>query len=60
MDPLPFAPYPLAPGSQNACYLPWPKVSVALRYVRTFPWAPEARGAPHLEGWMVQLRASTQ
>jgi hypothetical protein len=41
MDPLPFAPYPLAPGSQNACYLPWPKVSVALRYVRTFPWGPE-------------------
>jgi hypothetical protein len=25
-----------------ACYLPWLKVSVALRYVLTFPWAPEA------------------
>ena len=32
----------LAPASQRACYLPWLKVSVALRYVRTFPWAPEA------------------
>src|SRR5215831_13490672 len=42
MDPLPHAPYPLAPHSQRACYLPWLKVSVALRYVRTFPWAAEA------------------
>jgi putative ABC transport system substrate-binding protein len=24
------------------CYLPWLKVAVALRYIRTFPWAPEA------------------
>jgi hypothetical protein len=32
----------LAPGSQPACYLPWLKVSVALRYVLTFPWTPEA------------------
>jgi hypothetical protein len=42
MDPLLRAPYPLAPGSQTGCYLPRLKVSVALRYVRTFPWAPEA------------------
>ena len=44
MDParLPHAPYPLAPGSQIACYLPWLKVSVALRYVLSFPWTPEA------------------
>jgi hypothetical protein len=25
-----------------ACYLPWLKVSVALRYVLSFPWTPEA------------------
>jgi len=25
-----------------ACYDPWLKVSVALRYVLTYPWAPEA------------------
>ena len=42
MDPLPFAPYHLAPGSQTVCYLLWLKVSVALRYVRTFPWGPDA------------------
>ena len=42
MDLLPHVPHPLAPGSQTLCYLPWLKVSVALRYVRTFPWAPEA------------------
>lgn len=32
----------LAPESLRAVYLPWLKVSVALRYVRTFPWAPGA------------------
>jgi len=32
----------LAPKSQRAVYLPWLKVLVALRYVLTFPWAPEA------------------
>ena len=32
----------LMPGSETASYLPWLKVSVALRYVRTSPWAPEA------------------
>lgn len=42
MDPSSQAPYPLAPGSQTVWYSPWLKVSVALRYVRTFPWAPEA------------------
>src|SRR6267142_2892417 len=42
MDPLPFAPYHLEPSAQTVCYLPWLKVFVALRYVRTFPWAPEA------------------
>ena len=44
MDPalLPHAPYPLAPGSQTACYLPWLKVSVALRSVLSFPWTPDA------------------
>jgi len=42
MDPLFQAPHPLAPGSQTAYYLPWLKVAVALRYGRTFPWAPEA------------------
>jgi hypothetical protein len=40
MDPLPHAPYPLAPGSQTVCYLPWLKASVALRDVRTFRWHP--------------------
>jgi hypothetical protein len=39
---LPHVPHSLAPGSQTVCHLPWLKVSVALRYVRTFPWAPEA------------------
>ena len=33
MDPLPFARYHLAPGSQTVCYLPWLKVLVARRYV---------------------------
>ena len=42
MDPLPHVPCPLAPGSQRACYHPWLKVSVALTYIRTFPWAPNA------------------
>jgi len=44
IDPSPRLPvsHSLAPVSQTACYLPWLKVSVALRYVRTFPWAPEA------------------
>jgi hypothetical protein len=28
MDPLPFAPYHLAPGSQTVWYLPWLKVSL--------------------------------
>ncbi len=44
MDParLPHTPHPLAPGPLTACYLPWLKVSVALRYVLTFPWTPDA------------------
>jgi hypothetical protein len=42
VDPLPRVPHSLAPGSQTVSYLPWLKVSVGLRYVRTFPWAPEA------------------
>jgi len=25
---------------QTACYLPWLKISVALRYTLTFPWTP--------------------
>ena len=41
-SPRPHLPHSLAPGSQTVCYLPWLKVSVALRDVRTFPWAPEA------------------
>jgi len=43
MDPLSHAPYLLAPGLQTVCYLPWLKVSVALRYALTFPWTPDAR-----------------
>ena len=42
MDLLPHVPHSLAPGSQTVCYLPWLKISVALRYVRTFPRVPEA------------------
>ncbi len=44
MDPTPspHAPNPIAPGSQTACYLPWLKVSVALRNVLCFPWTPDA------------------
>jgi hypothetical protein len=38
-DPTPRS---LAHDSQTTCYLTWLKVSVALRYVRTFPWAPGA------------------
>ena len=34
--------HPLAPPEQLACYSPWLKIEVALRYVLTFPWAPEA------------------
>ena len=30
----------LAPRSQRACYLPWLKISVVLRYVLTYPWPP--------------------
>jgi hypothetical protein len=42
MDPLPFAPYHLAPDSQTVRYSPWLKVSVALRYA---PRSPETPGA---------------
>ena len=44
MDPTPspHAPNLIAPDSQTACYLPWLKVSVALRYVLCFPWTPDA------------------
>ena len=42
MDPSSQALHPLATGSQTVWYSPWLKVSVALRYVLTFPWAPEA------------------
>ena len=34
--------FPLPSASLRALYLPWLKVSVALRYILTFPWAPEA------------------
>ena len=34
--------FPLPSAAQRAIYLPWLKVSVALRYVRTFPWTSEA------------------
>jgi len=39
---IPYTPHPLAPGPQTTCYLPWLKVSVAFRYVLSFPWKPEA------------------
>jgi len=35
LDPPPLR---FPPKSQRACYLPWLKVSVALRYILTFPW----------------------
>jgi hypothetical protein len=58
VDPLPHAPYPLAPSSQRACYLPWLKVAVALRYVHTFPWAPEAwREVRQHIPWLLAERA---
>jgi len=41
-SPRPLVPHSLALGSQTVCYLPWLKVSVALRHIRTLPWAPEA------------------
>ena len=34
--------FPLALRSQTASYLPWLRISVALRYALTFPWTPEA------------------
>jgi hypothetical protein len=41
LSPRPHVPHSLAPGSQTVRYLPWLKVSVALRYVRTFPGHPK-------------------
>jgi hypothetical protein len=42
MEPPESAPLPnpriLSPGSQTACYLPWLKIEVALRYALTYPW----------------------
>jgi hypothetical protein len=32
----------LAPSSPTGIYLPWLKVSAALRYVLSFPWTPDA------------------
>ena len=48
MDPSPQVRF--SSGSQTFWYSPWLKVSVTLRYVRTFPWAPEAwrDGRQHL------------
>ena len=37
-----FAQPSFAPGARTACYLPWLKASVALRYALTFPWTPAA------------------
>jgi len=34
--------FPLPSASQRAIRLPWLKVSVALRYVLTFPWTSDA------------------
>lgn len=34
--------FPLPSASRRVIYLPWLKVCVALRYLLTFPWAPEA------------------
>jgi hypothetical protein len=42
MNPSSDVAHSLASGSQTGCYQPWFKVLAALRYVRTFPWAPEA------------------
>jgi hypothetical protein len=41
MDPtrLPHAPYPIAPGSQTACYSSWLKVRVLIRAALTMPWS---------------------
>ena len=41
---------------QLACYLPWLKVAVALRYALTFPWAPEAWGEiqQHIPGLLAE------
>ena len=43
MDPtrLPHAPYPIASGSQTACYSPWLKVRVLIRAALALPWSPE-------------------
>jgi len=32
----------LVPFPQLACYSEWLKIEVALRYVLSYPWAPEA------------------
>jgi hypothetical protein len=34
----PHLPHSLAPDSQTGCYLPWLKVSLALRMALTYPW----------------------
>jgi hypothetical protein len=56
MDPtrLSHAPHPFAPGPQTTCYLPWLKVSVALRYVLSFPWTSDAwRGVRQHIPWLL-------
>jgi hypothetical protein len=35
-------PHPLAPPAQLACYDDWLKVSLALRYALSYPWAVQA------------------
>ncbi len=41
------APYPLAPASQTACYLPWLKARVLIRAALTMSWPPEAWAEVH-------------
>ncbi len=37
LTPLYHVPYPFAPDSQTACYLPWLKVRVLIRAALTIP-----------------------
>jgi hypothetical protein len=55
LSPRPDIPHSLAPGSQTVCDLPSLEVSVALRHVHTFPWAPNAwrEIRQHIRPWLL-------
>ena len=52
LSQLPHTPHRLARGSQTACYPPWFKVSVALRYVRGHPKRGARCGSTSRGSWL--------